>query len=386
MARKIFVIVLVVIFSVNLLVGAENNQTEKDSFKPGQLWKDTEGNLIQAHGGGILYDEQEEKYYWYGEDRSYGYSPTPGVRVYSSYDLYNWQDEGLALTTIESKDKLENGSFLSEIYEGREDKEAIFESIGSSKVIERPKVLYNEETEKYVMWMHIDGPTETSDSNYAKAEAGVAVSDNPTGPFEFLESGRLNKMPEGYEYWHDNSGMARDMTLFKDNEGTAYIIYASEQNYSLYISKLNEDYTEIAGQEYGQDFIRALPGEHREAPAMFKYKEKYYLITSGSTGWAPNPAKYHVAESVLGEWETKGEISVGQGAATTFDSQPTYVIPFAPEEGKFIYMGDRWEEDNLEKSTYVWLPLEFTAENEIVLRWYDEWEKELLDKMSNPQQ
>lgn len=40
-----------------------------DSFYyyPGRMWLDTDGNPIQAHGGGILYDEISKTYYWYGE-------------------------------------------------------------------------------------------------------------------------------------------------------------------------------------------------------------------------------------------------------------------------------------------------------------------------------
>lgn len=36
-------------------------------YYPGRIWLDTEGNPIQAHGGGILYDEKSGTYYWYGE-------------------------------------------------------------------------------------------------------------------------------------------------------------------------------------------------------------------------------------------------------------------------------------------------------------------------------
>lgn len=38
-------------------------------FYPGRLWLDTDGNPIQAHGGGILYDKATETYYWYGENK-----------------------------------------------------------------------------------------------------------------------------------------------------------------------------------------------------------------------------------------------------------------------------------------------------------------------------
>ena len=63
--------------------------------------------------------------------------------------------------------------------------------IHPSMVIERPKVIYNDETGKFVMWMHIDS------YNYWKAAAGVAVSDSPTGKFTYLRSMPYLKMMMG---------------------------------------------------------------------------------------------------------------------------------------------------------------------------------------------
>lgn len=56
-------------------------------------------------------------------------------------------------------------------------------------IIERPKVIYNERTGKFVMWFHL----EHKGKGYSAAEYGVAVSDNPVGPFEFLYSSRSCK-------------------------------------------------------------------------------------------------------------------------------------------------------------------------------------------------
>lgn len=36
-------------------------------YYPGRIWLDTDGNPIQAHGGGIIYDKSSRTYYWYGE-------------------------------------------------------------------------------------------------------------------------------------------------------------------------------------------------------------------------------------------------------------------------------------------------------------------------------
>lgn len=370
---------------------------ENESFKPGQVWKDTDGKPIQAHGGGIMYDEQTETYYWYGEDKTHGYLPARGVRAYSSKDLYNWKDEGLALTAIESMDQFTDDPLISKLYKGRDDKAAILNDIGTDRVIERPKVIYNDKTKKYVMWMHIDGPSETSDAMYAKAHAGYALSDSPTGPFIYQESNRMDRAPEDADYngQPDQPGMARDMTLFKDDDGTAYLIYSSEENMTIYISKLNDSYTDVVGWHrdgkeerdstykavYGVDYVRVFPGAQREAPALFKYQGKYYMITSGATGWDPNPARYTVADDIFGEWKPMRNPAVGEKASTTFDSQSTHVIPVDPENGKFIYMGDRWKKEDLANSSYVWLPIEFGQEDEMILQWYDEWDLSILDKM-----
>ena len=74
--------------------------------------------------------------------------------------------------------------------------------------MERPKVIHNDRTGKYVMWFHL----ELKGKGYKAARVGVAVSDSPTGPFRYLGSMR------------PNGNMSRDMTLFKDDNGDAYLI------------------------------------------------------------------------------------------------------------------------------------------------------------------
>ncbi|WP_338553123.1 S-layer homology domain-containing protein [Paenibacillus sp. KS-LC4] len=365
------------------------------SFKPGKVWNDTSGALIQAHGGGIIYDEHTQKYYWYGEDKTNGYLPARGVRVYSSTDLYNWEDHGLALTAIGSMDDFTNDPLISQLYAGRTDQASILNDIGTDRIIERPKVIYNDATGKYVMWMHTDGPSETSTANYAKAEAGYALSDSPTGPFVYGESHRMDRAPAdaAYNGQPNQPGMARDMTLFKDDDGTAYLVYSSEENMTMYISKLNEEYTDIVGwhkdgnverdtvykAEYGVDYVRVFPGGQREAPALFKYQGKYYMITSGATGWDPNLGKYTVADNIFGEWKPMRDVA--PGSSTTFASQSTHVLPIDPAAGKFLYMGDRWDKNDLKNSRYIWLPIEFGQNDEIALRWRDEWTLDELNAM-----
>src|SRR5699024_1575905 len=101
--------------------------------------------------------------------------------------------------------------------------------------------------------------------------------------------------------------------VFKDDDGRAYHIYSSEWNRTLYISLLDDSYTKHTGV-----FKRNFINKSREAPAVFKHQGKYYLISSGCTGWDPNVAEYAVADSMLGEWTVIGNPCTGPGAEKTF--------------------------------------------------------------------
>lgn len=296
------------------------------SFKPGEIWNDDKGEIINAHGGGIIYINK--KYYWYGEKRGRGASE--GVNVYSSDNLYNWKHEGLALSPNYT-------DTTSDIARGC--------------VMERPKVLYNKKTKKYVMWFHL----ELRGKGYSAARAGVAVSDNVTGPFTFIKSFR------------PNGNMSRDMTLYKDTDGTAYHIYSSRENYDLRIVKLTDDYLDATTED------KMLFSKHREAPAIFKYNKKYYLITSGCTGWNPNKAAIHTATSVWGPWEELPYNPMeGPKAETTFDGQSTYVLPVEGKKNSFIFLADKWNPRNLKDSRYLWLPIRF-RDGKPYVEWIDEW-------------
>lgn len=298
----------------------------------GAEWVDTSGNPINAHGGGILY--HNGKYYWYGEYKKKT-APRPeepaevtGVGCYSSPDMTTWTFEGVVLKT-------EPDDPDSDLHPG--------------KVLERPKVVYNAKTGKFVMWAHIESP------DYSKAAAGVAVSDSPTGTFEYLGSFR------------PNDAMSRDQTVFVDDDGKAYQFTASEHNTTLYINELTDDYLRPTGR-----FTRNFVGESREAPAVFKRNGRYYMITSGCTGWDPNRALLAVADSVMGPWTFIGNPCTGPDADKTFYGQSTYVQPVYGKKECVIAMFDRWNKHDLRNSRYIWLPLKFDGD-EISIPWRASW-------------
>jgi hypothetical protein len=358
------------------------NPLAKNSFRPGQLWRDDHGVPINAHGGGVLF--HEGVYYWFGEHKiagEAGNTAQVGVHVYSSTSLYHWRDEGLALAVSDDP--------ASPITRGC--------------ILERPKVIFNPRTKQFVMWFHL----EPKDAGYTGSLSGVAVADRVTGPYRFrecfrpnagvwpenvpaemrralsaAEAGRLNSMelpggplpyyPKHWLFRRDFAGgqMARDMTLFVDDDGAAYHVYASEANGTLHFSRLTDDYLRPAGK-----FARLFPGRFHEAPALMKWRGRYFLFTSDCTGWAPNPARLSTAENLFGPWEELGNPCLGPGEAVTntFNSQSTFILPVPGQPDAFIFMADRWNPLNAIDGRYVWLPVEF-RHGVPTLSWRDEWD------------
>ena len=341
-------------------------------FRPGKLWFDTNGTIINAHGGGILF--HEGTYYWFGEYKGEDSNEAlVGITCYSSTDLYNWTFEKIALTVSDDKE--------SPIVKGC--------------IMERPKVVYNTGTQKFVMWFHL----EPKGAGYTGAKSGLAVSDAPAGPYTFIEAirpeagfwpmnypdslktapvrsndrysgGSLPAHPDSLNIVaRDFVGgqMARDMTLFVDDDGKAYHIYASEDNSTLHISLLSVDYCSHVGV-----YCRAFVGRFMEAPAMFKKDGLYYLIMSGCTGWAPNAGRSAVASNIFGPWKELGNPFLGDDSDKSFHSQSTYVLPVQGKKNAFLYMGDRWIPSNPIDGRYIWLPIQFIA-GAPVLEWKDRW-------------
>jgi beta-xylosidase len=131
----------------------------------------------------------------------------------------------------------------------------------------------------------------------------------------------------------------------------------------MHVSLLTDDYLRTAGK-YNRIFV----GRSMEAPAVFKHGGKYYLIASGCTAWEPNAARSAVADSPMGPWTELGNPCTGEDAQTTFHSQSTFVLPIHDESGRLMFIADRWNPKDLPASRYLWLPLEFGAEEEPVIR------------------
>jgi len=383
MPRKSLIILTLVLLAGQSVVVSPQAGAPK-AFKPGEAWLDNHGLPINVHAGGVLF--HAGVYYWFGQhmvEGARGNAAWVGVHVYSSRDLYNWKDEGIALTVKDDP---------------RSD-------VAAGCILERPKVIYNAKTRTFVMWFHL----ELKGQGYKSARCGVAVADRPSGPYRFVASFRPNAgvWPDNVEAqqkepadpalaerdfsggFQENFGrlnilgrdqaggqMARDMTLFVDDDGRAYQVYASEENGTLHLSLLTEDYLKPAGR-----FVRLLAGRFREAPALFKHQNKYYLLTSGCTGWRPNAAGLAVADRLWGPWKEAGNPCRGTSdeVETTFGSQGTFILPVQGRAGAFIFMADKWHPENAIDGRYVWLPVQW--DNGLpVLKWLPEWDLTFFKK------
>lgn len=294
---------LLSIFSLGLSLLVHQAVASPQTITPGEVWHDTAGNIIQAHGEGLI--QVGKTFYWFGEDKTNGYA-FQNVKCYASTDLVHWTFRENALTKQTSGD------------------------LGPNRVVERPKVIYNRKTRTYVMYLHIDS------ANYAEAKVGVATSPKADGPYTYLGGFR----PLGHQ--------SRDMTLFQDDDGTAYLVFEDRER-GVCIAQLAPDYLSVVRET-------ALISSSYEAPAVLHLGGLYYLLGSHLSGWDVNPNQYATAPSLAGPWSKFHDIAPPE--TKTYQSQTAFILPVKGRKSTcYVYMGDRWKPKDLADSRYVWLPL-----------------------------
>jgi beta-xylosidase len=226
--------------------------------------------------------------------------------------------------------------------------------IESGCIIERPKVIHNAKTGKYVMYFHL----ELKGKGYKTARVGIAVADKVTGPYRFLKS----LQPNGYE--------SRDQTVFVDNDGAAYHFFSSNHNQTMRIIRLSDDYLSHTKTE-----TVMADGDKTEAPAICFKDGWYFLIGSGCTGWMSNPARSYRARSIMGPWERLENPCVrvnpanGLGPERTWGCQSTFILKVADDD--YIAMFDMWRPKNAVDGRYAWVPVTFTKGGKIKVIWKD---------------
>lgn len=339
-----------------------------DRFYPGQVWLDTEGKRIQAHGGSVMYIDGT--YYWYGENKEKTDGVNKiwhwGVRCYSSQDLYNWKDEGIIIPP---------------------DLEDENSSLHPRACMDRPHIIYNKRTKKYVCWLKIMNRDRTQTET-------VLTADWILGPY--------TKVKEGLRPLGMSAG---DFDLAVASDGKAYYYFERVHSETI-CADLTDDYTDVTGY-YSTHFPKPFPPYVREATAHFLRKGKHYLLTSGTTGYYPNPSEVAIADTWHGPYTVQGNPHVNDESQTSFHSQISSVFKVEGKKDLYIACADRWlveamdypyevyrdkfearfnpdappfdksrwkgsVVENTSIADYVWLPIRFDGEK-VLIDWKDEW-------------
>lgn len=348
------------------------------SIRPGQVWLDTEGKRIQAHGGSVIY--VDGSYYFYGENKEKTDGKNGiwhwGVRCYASKDLYNWEDKGVIIPP---------------------EPENPVSSLHPASQMDRPHIIYNRDTKKYVAWLKIMNKDGTQTET-------VLTADEFLGPYM--------KVREGLKPLNMSAG---DFELAVAPDGKAYYYFERVHSETI-CADLTADYTDVTGY-YSTHFPHPYPPYVREATAHFVRKNKHYLVTSGTTGYLPNPSEVAVGDSWHGPYTVLGNPHPEDRSNTSYHSQISSVFKVQGKKDLYIACADRWLPESMEQkyedyaklyeamfnpesdidwkelekehpkdisgntsiADYIWLPLRFeepSAEHPlgmVYIDWLDEW-------------
>lgn len=345
-----------------------------DSIRPGKVWLDTQGKRIQAHGGSVMYIDGT--YYWYGENKEKTDGKNGiwhwGVKCYSSQDLYNWKDEGIII---------------------QPEPEDISSGLHPKNCMDRPHIIYNRSTKKYVCWLKVWNIYEKNSLSGAVQSALVLTADHILGPY--VKVREIHPLGMG----------AGDFDLAVAEDGKAYY-YFERVHSELICADLTEDYTDVTGY-YSAHFPRKCPPFVREAPAHFMRKGRHYLITSGTTGYFPNPSEAAVADTWHGPFTVIGNPHPDDESRTSYHTQISSIFKVEGKKDLYIACADRWLPEEMDRkyqvysrkfhaefdpdapafdeaemgeavventaiADYVWLPLRFEGER-VLIDWKEEW-------------
>jgi beta-xylosidase len=129
---------------------------------------------------------------------------------------------------------------------------------------------------------------------------GVAVADNPSGPFkDHLGKPLIDKF--------HNKAQPIDQFVFKDKDGQHYLFYGGWRHCN--VAKLKPDFTGFIPFEDGKTFHEVTPEGYVEGPFMFIRNGKYYFMWSEGGWTGPDySVAYAIADSPFGPFRRVGKI------------------------------------------------------------------------------
>jgi Glycosyl hydrolases family 43 len=292
-------------------------------------WLDTSGNLVNAHGVGFI--KVGNTYYMVGEQRSglndtysgsmaNGEDAFSGISMYSTTDFVNWTFVGTVVKPVP-------GTILYPPQCG-----------------ERPKILYNASTSKYVIYIKM--MTQTGSPSVYIGSFAVLTSSSISGPYTLQGTLSLTG--------------ADDFQVFQDTDGSQYLVRSEGKLYKLSADALSIASTVKTGIQSG------------EGVSLYQAGSTYFWQSSQGSYWHCNDNSYSTATSLTGTWTSHGNFC--PSGSKTWESQDTAVVTVAGTAGTtYIYVGDRWVNGHLPASTLVMQPLTVNGSTESIPTYNPTW-------------
>ena len=229
----------------------------------------TSGNPVfkgwYADPEGVIFNKQ----YWIYPTYSAPYNQQVHLDAFSSPDLVNWTKHPRIVDTTAVR--------------------WVKRALWAPAVIEKDG--------KYFLFF---GANDIHDDKKEIGGIGVAVADNPAGPFRDY----LGKPLVGQIH---NKAQPIDQFVFKDQDGAYYLIYGGWGHCN--IARLKDDFTGFIPFDDGTTFREVTPKGYVEGPVMFVRNGKYYFMWSEGGWTGPDySVAYAVAKSPFGPFERVGKI------------------------------------------------------------------------------
>ncbi|PVH26954.1 family 43 glycosylhydrolase [Sphingobacterium corticibacter] len=258
----------------------------------------------------IIYSHKDKKYYLY--PTSDGFDGWGGYyfKTFSSTDLKNWKDEGVILDLKKDVSWADRHAWA-------------------------PTIIEKNNKGKYQYYYYFT----------AAQKIGVAVADNPQGPFRDSGKPLVNSKPEGI-----NNGQEIDPAVFYDPKSKKNYLFWG--NGYLAVAELNKDM--ISLKPNTTKVLTPTDGTFREGVFVIYREGKYYFLWSEDDTRSPNyRVRYGIADSptspiqipannlILQKDEAKGIYGTGHNSVIQVPGKDEWYIVyhrFSYPDG--IKMGD----------------------------------------------
>jgi beta-xylosidase len=169
------------------------------------------------------------------------------------------------------------------------------------------------------------GANDIHDEQKETGGIGVAVADQPEGPFRDL----LGKPLVGQIR---NGAQPIDQSVFRDRDGQDYLIYGGWSHCN--IARLKADFTGLVPFADGTTFKEITPEHYVEGPFMFLKDGKYYFMWSEGGWTGPNySVAYAIGSSPMGPFKRIGKV---------LQQDPTIATGAGHHSVLHVPAGDRW--------------------------------------------